>query len=67
MSVEVNIEQVFINKANKEDLISLASKCQQRTFSEEVNFLEELGGNRILNLKNLTGLKAAKFLKSFYL
>ncbi len=32
-------------KANREDLVSLVSKCQQRTFSEEVDYLEELGGN----------------------
>jgi len=44
MSVEVNIEQAFINKANKDDLMVLVSKCQQRTFSEEIDFLEEIGG-----------------------
>ena len=31
-------------KANKDDLISLVSKCQQRNFAEEVDFLEQLGG-----------------------
>ena len=31
-------------KAKKEDLISLVSKCQQRNFSDEVDYLEELGG-----------------------
>ncbi len=31
-------------KASKEDLKSLVSKCQQRNFSEDVDFLEELGG-----------------------
>ena len=31
-------------KANKDDLTSLVSKCQQRNFAEEVDFLEQLGG-----------------------
>jgi len=33
-------------KANKDDLINLVSKCQQRNFSEDVDYLEELGGDR---------------------
>lgn len=32
-------------KAEKDELISLVSKCQQRNFSEEVDFLEEKGGS----------------------
>ena len=36
-------------KANKDDLVSLVSKCQQRNFSEDVDYLEELGG-RILKI-----------------
>lgn len=32
-------------KAKKDDLVNLVSKCQQRNFSEEVDHLEELGGN----------------------
>ena len=32
-------------KAEKEDLINLVSKCQQRNFSEEVDYLEEKGGS----------------------
>ena len=32
-------------KANRDDLVSLVSKCQQRNFSEEVDYLEEIGGN----------------------
>ena len=31
-------------KANKDDLTNLVSKCQQRNFAEEVDFLEQLGG-----------------------
>jgi len=34
-------------KANKEDLINLVSKCQQRNFSEDVDYLEEIGGDRV--------------------
>ena len=37
----------------KEDLANLVSKCQQRTFAEEVDFLEELGGNYIKPFKGL--------------
>jgi len=33
-----------IYKANKDDLVNLVSKCQQRNFAEEVDYLEELGG-----------------------
>lgn len=36
-------------KANKDDLVTLVSKCQQRNFSEEVDMLEELGGIKTLN------------------
>ncbi len=32
-------------KANRDDLVRLVSKCQQRNFSEEVDYLEEIGGN----------------------
>lgn len=39
-----NIDLTSRYKAKKEDLITLASKCQQRTFAEDVDFLEELGG-----------------------
>jgi len=31
-------------KANRDDLVNLVSKCQQRNFAEEVDYLEELGG-----------------------
>jgi len=30
--------------AKKADLISLVSKCQERKFAEDVDFLEALGG-----------------------
>jgi len=34
-------------KAKKDDLINLVSKCQQRNFAEEVDYLEELGGANV--------------------
>jgi len=34
-------------KANKDDLTNLVSKCQQRNFAEEVDFLEQLGGDQV--------------------
>lgn len=32
-------------RVSKDDLMSIVSKCQQRNVAEEIDFLEELGGN----------------------
>jgi len=44
MSHPENVPLTTRYKANRDDLVSLVSKCQQRNFSEEVDYLEELGG-----------------------
>jgi len=44
--IELNIEDNLLNKASKETLCDLVSKCQERKFSEEVDYLEELGGDQ---------------------
>jgi len=45
MSVTDNPTQSHhLYKARKEDLITLVSECQGRVFSEDVDFLERLGG-----------------------
>jgi len=36
--------RTFKYKAKKEDLITLVSKCQERVFSDEIDFLEQMGG-----------------------
>jgi len=44
MSQPENVPLRSKYKANKDDLMGLVSKCQQRNFSEEVDYLEEIGG-----------------------
>jgi len=47
---------------NKDDLISMVSKCQQRNFSEEVDQLEEMGG--VQAIENLIGTNFGKGIDS---
>lgn len=47
MSTPENVPLRSKYKANKDDIMNLVSKCQQRNFSEEVDYLEELGGDRV--------------------
>jgi hypothetical protein len=37
----------FKYKAKKDDLVTLVSKCQEKHFSDDVDFLEQLGGNNL--------------------
>lgn len=53
MSTPENVPLQSKYKANKDDLMNLVSKCQQRNFSEEVDYLEELGGIFSLTLPSL--------------
>jgi hypothetical protein len=41
---QIPLEPLGTKYIKKEDLVKLVSKCQERKFAEEVDFIEELGG-----------------------